>query len=65
MADEDTDPMTEDVGGVQGSEPGDGDLKPDNPTPEIAADAPEEPVADAGEIEWAGTLVKRPPSPQN
>ncbi|WP_116090811.1 hypothetical protein [Sphingomonas crusticola] len=65
MADEPDDEMTEDVGGVQGSEPEAAGLNLDGPAPKIASDAPEQPAPDAGEIEWAGTLLKRPPAPQN
>lgn len=55
-------PVTEDVGGVQGTAP-DADSEGD----EAAALSPgapaDEPAPDAGEIEWAGQVVKKPPTP--
>jgi len=54
--------VTRDVGGVQGSPPVEGEET-------IAADAPkigspkDEPAPDAGEIEWAGGLIRKPPHP--
>ena len=65
MADEPNDEVTEDVGGVQGTAADDAELGPDSATPSIAGDVPEQPAPDAGEIEWAGGLLKRPPAPQN
>lgn len=54
-----------DVGGVQGTGPD--ELSDDDEadgaaaiTPGAPADAP---APDAGEIEWAGQLVKKPPTP--
>ena len=54
-----------DIGGVQGTDPDQGsdDEAPEaavGATPGAPADAP---AADAGEIEWAGQLVKKPPAP--
>ena len=66
MADEDNDDIiVEDVGGVQGSEE-----EPSGPTdagaaPDLAEEPADSPAPDAGEIEWAGALVKKPPSPSN
>ena len=65
MADEPIDEVTEDVGGVQGSEADGAVLGSDNAAPSIGGDVPEQPAPDAGEIEWAGGLLKRPPAPQN
>lgn len=54
--------VTEDLGGVQGS-------APDEDGAESAPDLPpgepsDEPAPDAGEIEWAGQVVKKPPTPE-
>ena len=65
MADEPDDEVTEDVGGVQGTEADGAGLNSDVPAPEIVGNPPEQPAPDAGEIEWAGGLLKRPPAPQN
>ena len=65
MADEREDDVTADVGGVQGTEADGAGLDRDDPAPQIVGDVPERPAPDAGEIEWAGGLLKRPPAPQN
>ena len=65
MADEPENEVTQDVGGVQGTEADDADLGSESPAAPIASDVPEQPAPDAGEIEWAGALLKRPPAPQN
>jgi hypothetical protein len=58
--------VTEDVGGWQGVAPDDDSEAPaqtvDTPEPGSPAD---EPVPDAGEIEWAGQVVKKPPAPNS
>lgn len=55
--------VTEDLGGVQGSPPEENEAdapssagKPGGP--------PDQPTPDAGEIEWAGQVVKKPPTPE-
>jgi len=59
--------VTQDVGGVQGTPAGEDDAAPeaDRAAGQAAEPGgPEAPPApDAGEIEWAGQLVKKPPSP--
>jgi hypothetical protein len=56
--------VNDDIGGVQGTGPD--ELSDDDATgaaavtPGAPADAP---APDAGEIEWAGQLVKKPPTP--
>ena len=65
MADEPDDAVTEDVGGVQGTEDDGAGSNPDAAAPQIAGEAPDQPAPDAGEIEWAGGLLKKPPAPQN
>lgn len=65
MADEIDSEVTKDVGGVQGTDDIDTGPESDGPNPTITGDTPEEPAPDAGEIEWAGGLVKKPPAPQN
>lgn len=56
--------VDQDVGGVQGSPEPDADeeeapasaaVKPGSP--------PDQPAPDAGEIEWAGQVIKKPPHP--
>lgn len=59
--------VTQDVGGVQGTPAGEDDAAPDadqatGPTAEPGGPQAR-PAPDAGEIEWAGQLVKKPPSP--
>lgn len=55
--------VNEDIGGVQGSDPDD---DAQEPNPSIArGTTPDEPAPDAGEIEWAGQVVKKPPTPGN
>jgi hypothetical protein len=61
----DVEAVPENVGSVQGNEPDTTNPKPDGLAPEIAADAPQQSPADSGEIEWAGTVVKKPPTPAN
>lgn len=54
--------ITEELGGVQGSSPNEetGLLTSE---PEIpSGEATEMPAPDAGEIEWAGGLIKKPPA---
>ncbi|MET1755341.1 hypothetical protein ABVV53_07700 [Novosphingobium sp. RD2P27] len=56
-------PVTEDVGGVQGTAP-DAGSESDASTA-LGPGAPDdEPAPDAGEIEWAGQVVKKPPTPE-
>lgn len=56
--------VSDDLGGVQGEAP---DERADDGSIAAAeAGGPDaEPVPDAGEIEWAGQVVKKPPTPQN
>lgn len=58
--------VTDDLGGVQGAAPAQGD--PDaqaTASPALEPGAPDDaPAPDAGEIEWAGQLVKKPPAPE-
>jgi hypothetical protein len=57
-----TDPVTESLGGIQGSEAqnqkvaASAQVKPGRPL--------DEPAPDAGEIEWAGGVMKKPPAPE-
>ena len=59
--------VTQDVGGVQGTPPAEDDAAPDADRAAGQAAEPGGPEAhpapDAGEIEWAGQLVRKPPSP--
>ena len=59
--------VTQDVGGVQGTPAAEDDAAPDADRAAGQAAEPGGPEArpapDAGEIEWAGQLVKKPPSP--
>ena len=59
--------VTQDVGGVQGTPAGEDDAAPDADQATGQAAEPGGPQArpapDAGEIEWAGQLVRKPPSP--
>jgi hypothetical protein len=52
------DALEEDIGGVQGEEAGDAAEQPAEGMIEEGADVQ---APDAGEIEWAGTLVKKAP----
>jgi hypothetical protein len=57
--------VTEDIGGVQGEAPDEDDEASGARAaahPGAPADAP---APDAGEIEWAGQLVKKPPTPSS
>lgn len=52
--------VTDDVGGVQGEVPA-GDKAA---APKLRpGSVPDQPPPDSGEIEWAGTVAKKPPSP--
>ncbi|MDF2640413.1 MAG: hypothetical protein K0R64_3397 [Novosphingobium lindaniclasticum] len=52
----------ESLGGVQGAEPGeDSGINAQVAKPGAPAD---QPAPDAGEIEWAGQVIRKPPSPQ-
>jgi hypothetical protein len=55
--------VNDDVGGVQGTGPD--ELSDDEAGDGAAATGSpaDEPAPDAGEIEWAGELVKKPPTP--
>lgn len=54
--------VTDDVGGVQGSAPGEDE--PSSKVQGVSTGSPDDQAApDAGEIEWAGQLVKKPPTP--
>jgi hypothetical protein len=54
--------VNEDIGGVQGTGP---DEESPDATPSITpGTTPNEPAPDAGEIEWAGQVVKKPPTPE-
>ena len=53
--------VTEDVGGVQGTSP---DEDAESNDLQLPVGEPEDrPAPDAGEIEWAGQIVKKPPTP--
>ena len=53
--------VAEDIAGVQGTEADQAGRATPHPAP---PDKPEDrPPPDAGEIEWAGTVVKKPPHP--
>jgi len=53
--------VTQDIGAVQGTPPDEDD---DDAAAIIAPGSPaDRPAPDAGEIEWAGQLVKKPPTP--
>jgi len=59
--------LDDQIGGVQGAE--DEDLDGDNEADRPAQTAtpgtrPDEPAPDGAEIEWAGGLIKKPPSPK-
>lgn len=57
--------VNDDIGGVQGT--GSDESSDDDATDDTAATTPgapaDAPAPDAGEIEWAGQLVKKPPTP--
>jgi hypothetical protein len=55
--------VTDDVGGVQGTAP-DEDQVDAAPATTSTGSPSDEPAPDAGEIEWAGQVVKKPPTPQ-
>lgn len=57
--------VNEDLGGVQGEGPGDdGDDALAGTQSGSRPGAPDDaPAPDAGEIEWAGQVVKKPPTP--
>jgi hypothetical protein len=55
--------VTDDVGGVQGTAP-DEDQADAAPATTSTGSPSDEPAPDAGEIEWAGQVVKKPPTPQ-
>lgn len=52
----------ESLGGVQGAAPGE-ERETSSPTAKLGIPA-DEPAPDAGEIEWAGQVARKPPSPQ-
>lgn len=55
--------VTESIGGVQGGEEvGSGETQPTQSAAPGAA--PDAPAPDGAEIEWAGALVKKPPTPK-
>jgi hypothetical protein len=51
----------EDIGGVQGTDPD--EAANDESVAVQPGSTPDAPAPDAGEIEWAGQLVKKPPTP--
>lgn len=55
--------VTQDVGGAQGSAPEEEGEQTDA-SPMETGSPPDRPVPDAGEIEWAGQVVKKPPTAQ-
>ncbi|MEW9856075.1 hypothetical protein [Novosphingobium sp. M1R2S20] len=58
-----TEQVTEDLGGVQGTAPASDESE--SASGALGPGAPSsEPVPDAGEIEWAGQVVKKPPTPE-
>ncbi len=65
MADEPDDAVTEDVGGVQGTQEDEAAANAGGATPIITGETQNRPAPDAGEIEWAGGLLKKPPAPRN
>ncbi|MGF7153599.1 hypothetical protein [Novosphingobium gossypii] len=57
--------IDEALGGVQGMPPAEDTAVPHQPSADAPSDGPsEETPPDAGEIEWARQVVKRPPAPQ-
>jgi hypothetical protein len=65
MAGKPDDAVTDDVGGVQGTAEEETSANADGATPNITGVTQDQPAPDAGEIEWAGGLLKKPPAPQN
>jgi hypothetical protein len=62
--------IDEDLGGVQGTDGGsaerqEAEFAAEGLAPDIRGETPDQPAPDAGEIEWAGALVKKPPAPAN
>jgi len=55
--------VTDDLGGVQGSSPDEDSDQIPLASNSASGSPAEEPAPDAGEIEWAGQLLKKPPSP--
>jgi len=53
--------VSEDLGGVQGAAPPEDDGTDTAASPDKGAPR-DEPAPDAGEIEWAGQVVKKPPA---
>lgn len=57
-------PTTQDIGGVQGTPPEESDEDDGTLSAAMNPGTPEDrPAPDAGEIEWAGQVVKKPPHP--
>lgn len=56
------DDVEADIGGVQGAEPSESQDEPDADI-SINDQPRDQPAPDAGEIEWAGQVVKKPPAP--
>ena len=54
--------VTEDIGGWQGVDPDDA-TGADVAQQAESGVVPDEPAPDGAEIEWAGGLIKKPPSP--
>jgi len=54
--------VTQDIGGVQGEAPDENEA--DTAPATETGSAPDEPATDSGEIEWAGQLLKKPPTPE-
>ncbi len=54
--------VDEDIAGVQGAPSGE-EADPEATPPQVLGEPPDKPAPDAGEIEWAGQVVKKPPSP--
>ena len=62
--DESEAPVTEDIGGVQGTAPDESDTDDGTASAAMNPGGPaERPAPDSGEIEWAGQVVKKPPHP--
>lgn len=56
--------VDESVAGIQGTPPR--DQSGDEPAaPKTIGGPPDKPAPDSGEIEWAGQVVKKPPSPSS
>jgi hypothetical protein len=58
--------VTEDVGGWQGVAPDEDDAETGAQGVEAVTPGspPDQPAPDSGEIEWAGQVVKKPPTPE-